>query len=107
MGIPFARLSIVLLLAAGSEKADAASYTIDTIAGSSWVGDNGPAYLAILLQAEGVTADANGNLYIADAGDHRVRRVGPDGVIHTVAGTGTRGLSGDGGAAALAQLNAP
>ena len=103
----FARFSIVLLLAAGSEKADAASYTIDTIAGSSWVGDNGPAYLAILLQAEGVAADANGNLYIADAGDHRVRHVGPDGVIHTVAGTGTRGFSGDGGAAAAAQLDAP
>lgn len=82
-------------------------YNIGTVAGSSWVGDNGPAVKAILIQAEGVCAGPNGNIYIADSGDNRVRKVTPDGVIHTLAGTGTRGSSGDGGPAASALLNSP
>ncbi len=82
-------------------------YGIDTLAGSSWVGDGGPATSAILLQAEGLAADVNGNLYIADSVDHRVRKVTPDGVIQTIAGTGVRGFGGDGGPAVGAQLNSP
>jgi uncharacterized protein (TIGR03437 family) len=82
-------------------------YSIDTVAGSSWVGDGGPGASAIVLQAEGLAADGAGNLYIADAGDQRVRKVTPDGVIHTIAGTGVRGFSGDGGPATSAQLNSP
>jgi trimeric autotransporter adhesin len=85
----------------------AGNYTIATIAGSDWVGDGGPATSAILIQAEGVLADGSGNLYIADAGDHRVRKVSSSGVIETLAGTGIRGFSGDGGPAAEAQLNSP
>src|SRR5579864_7287836 len=87
--------------------ATAADYTISTAAGSSWVGDNGPALSAILLQAEGLASDFNGNLYIADAADHRVRRVAPDGTITTFAGTGVRGFSGDAGPATASQLNSP
>src|SRR5579862_3412132 len=83
------------------------SYQIDTIAGSSWVGDNGPATAALLFQAEGIAADAKGNLYISDAANHRVRKVTPAGVITTFAGTGSAGFSGDGGEANAAQLNAP
>ena len=71
------------------------------------MGDQSPAGAAILLQSEGVAADAAGNLYIADAGDHRVRRVTANGVIETVAGTGVFGFSGDGGPATQAQLNLP
>jgi trimeric autotransporter adhesin len=85
----------------------AGNYTIATIAGSDWVGDGGPATGAILIQAEGVLADGSGNLYIADAGDHRVRKVASNGAIETLAGTGIRGFSGDGGPAAQAQLNSP
>ena len=51
--------------------------------------------------------DAVGNLYIADTRNHRVRRIGINGVITTVAGNGTAGCSGDGGLAVNAQLNAP
>jgi sugar lactone lactonase YvrE len=52
--------------------------------------------------------DAQGNLYIADTGNHRVRRVDQmTGIITTVAGSGTAGYSGDNGAAANAQLNNP
>jgi uncharacterized protein (TIGR03437 family) len=83
------------------------SYTINTVAGSDWVGDGGPATSGILVQAQGLATDGAGNLYIADAGDHRVRRVAANGVIETVAGTGIVGFSGDGGPAAQAQLNSP
>ena len=85
----------------------AASYTIGTVAGSDWAGDGGPATSALLLQPEGIVTDASGNLYIADAGDHRVRRVDTAGTITTVAGTGTAGFSGDGGPAAKAQISSP
>jgi uncharacterized protein (TIGR03437 family) len=51
--------------------------------------------------------DNAGNLFIADAGNNRIRRVSPSGLIVTVAGTGTAGSSGDGGSAANAQLNLP
>lgn len=87
--------------------AGGSSYSIETVAGSGWVGDGGPAASAILLQPEGLAADANGNLYIADAADQRVRKVTPGGMIQTVAGTGVRGFAGDGGPATSAQLNSP
>src|SRR5580698_2636127 len=101
--------SFALLMSVGfaATPATVPAYNIDTLAGSSWVGDGGPATSAILLQAEGLAADVNGNLYIADSVDHRVRKVTPDGVIHTVAGTGVRGFAGDGGLATAAQLNSP
>ena len=46
----------------------------------------------------------DGTLYIADTGNNRVRRVGPDGIITTVAGNGESGFSGDGGPATDAEL---
>lgn len=82
-------------------------YSVAEVAGSDWVGDNGPATQALLFQAEGLAADSAGNLYIADAQGHRVRQVSASGVIRTVAGTGQAGFSGDGGLASAAQLNAP
>jgi hypothetical protein len=51
--------------------------------------------------------DSAGNLYIADTGNHRIRVVGPDGNITTIAGTGAAGYSGDGGPASGAALNGP
>ena len=53
----------------------------------------------------GVSVDGAGNVYIADTGNHRVRRVDPTGVITTVAGTGAPGFTGDTGQANLAQVN--
>ena len=85
----------------------AASYNISTIAGSDWVGENIPATSAILLQAEGITADNAGNLYISDASNHRVRCIAPNGYIRTVAGNGTAGFAGDNGPATSAQLDGP
>ena len=83
------------------------SGTITTVAGtgeSGFSGDDGPAVRARLYYPRGVAVDADGNLFVADSWNNRVRRVDPSGTITTVAGTGESGFSGDGGPAALAQL---
>ena len=83
---------------------------IDTVAGngtSGFSGDSGPATSASLQWPGGVALDSEGNLLIADRGNHRVRKVSASGIITTVAGTGMVGFSGDGGPASAAQLNAP
>lgn len=87
--------------------ASAGSYTISTVAGSDWVGENVPATSALLFQAEGIAMDSAGNIYISDAMNHRVRQITPNGFIHTIAGSGSPGFSGDGGSASSAQLNSP
>jgi uncharacterized protein (TIGR03437 family) len=82
--------------------------SISTIAGQGCpVGDGGAAVSARLDLPRGLATDASGNLYVADADNHRVRRVTPAGVISTVAGTGHAGYSGDGGPATAASLNTP
>jgi trimeric autotransporter adhesin len=79
---------------------------INTSAGNGSSGDGGPASSASLGSgADGVAADALGNLYIA--GDNRTRKVSPPGLIATVAGNSNTGYSGDGGPAKSAQLNQP
>jgi sugar lactone lactonase YvrE len=70
-------------------------------------GDGGPATKAELNLPTGLALDANGNLYISDAGNNRIRMVGVDGVISTVAGSGEPGGAGEGGPAVDAQLQAP
>ena len=96
----------------------AANGTILTIAGTGQPGssgDSGPATAALLNQPSGIALDANGNSYIADTANHRIRRVNAvTGIITTVAGngftnpvTGAGGYSGDGGPATQAELNSP
>ena len=74
---------------------------------AGYSGDGRPATSAQLYYALGVAVDGEGNLLIADAGNSRIRKVSPDGIIATVAGNGTPGFDGDGGPAASAQLNYP
>jgi sugar lactone lactonase YvrE len=74
---------------------------------TGFAGDGGPSTSARLNAPGGIVADAAGNIYIADTGNNRVRKINAAGVISTVAGSGTAGFSGDGGPAALAQLNGP
>jgi len=69
--------------------------------------DDGPATSSQLSGPRGVAADRAGNLFIADSGNHRIRKVSAGGIITTVAGNGTQGISGDGGPARSAQLNGP
>jgi hypothetical protein len=84
--------------------------TIATVAGigeKGASGDGGPATEAALFHPQGLALDGEGNLYVADTFNHRIRRIGLDGTITTIAGTGSPGLSGDGGPAAEAELNWP
>ena len=85
----------------------AQTYTIQTVAGSNSVGDGGPALQALFGQTEGIAVDGNGNIYVADADNNRVRKIAADGTITTLAGTGVAGFAGDGGPAAAAVLNQP
>ena len=103
------KLKLVVLVLAGclAGWAGDGGYSIDTVAGTDYVGDGGAAAAAQLGGAEGVFVDGQGNVYIADPVDHRVRKIAPNGVISTVAGNGHAGTAGDGGAAEKAQLTAP
>ena len=83
---------------------------ITTIAGigeNSHSGDGGPAVEALLNLPRGIAVDGTGNLYIADTGNHRIRRVDTAGIITSIAGTGEAGYGGDGGPAVEALLNSP
>jgi len=70
-------------------------------------GDGGAATSARLNAPAKVARDSNGNLYVADQYNHRIRKIVPGGAITTIAGTGVYGFSGDGGAATLARLRYP
>jgi len=83
---------------------------IATIAGTGvpgFSGDGGPATSAALNTPYSVALGAQGNLYMTDSENHRIREISPDGLIHTIAGTGEMGYSGDGGPATSARLNSP
>jgi uncharacterized protein (TIGR03437 family) len=84
--------------------------TISNYAGNGGAGNSGDGSAATSAQLhgpQGLAADTFGNLYIADTMNAKVRKVSASGVIATVAGSGTPGSGGDGGAAASAQLNLP
>ena len=86
--------------------------SIDTIAGNyyngqQYSGDGGRAISSSLYYPTDIAVAPDGSLYIADQYNHRIRRIGTDGIITTVAGTGVMGYSGDGGQATSAQLKNP
>lgn len=90
-----------------AQVASASHFPIETMAGGGdRLGDGGLAVDAIVAPSHSVR-DAQGNVYIAEAVDHRIRKVDPAGIITTIAGNGTPGFSGDGGQATLARLNTP
>jgi sugar lactone lactonase YvrE len=83
---------------------------ITTVAGNGvngYSGDGAAAAGASLAGPPGLALDAFGNLYIADEGNNRIRKVDTSGIITTVAGNGSGGYAGDGGAATSASLNYP
>jgi sugar lactone lactonase YvrE len=92
-------------------KVNISNGIISTFAGNGtagFSGDGGAATSAALNFPCGIATDASENIYIADANNHRIRKVNiSTGIISTVAGNGTAGFSGDGGAATSAELYAP
>ena len=92
-------------------EVDAATGIIHTVAGNGnfgFSGDGGPATSAELHSPSGVFGDSAGNIFIADSGNERIREVvAATGIIHTVAGNGNFGFSGDGGPAPDAELVTP
>lgn len=82
------------------------SGNVTTFAGNGTVGlTNGPAATAQFNSVYGVCADAAGNIYVADASNHCIRKIDAGGIVSTYAGTGTAGFTN--GAAATAQFNEP
>lgn len=111
---------LIAWFAAGTGSAHAqiaipASGNINTLAGNGTAGyvgseDGGPSTSAELSDPAGIAVDVNGNIYIADAGNNRIRKItAATGLITTVAGNGTAGYveSEDGGPATSAELNGP
>ena len=83
---------------------------INAYIGTGWTVtgcDNGPAVNITVQKPLGLATDSAGNVYIADSQNDCIRMVTPGGQIMTVAGTGTAGVSGDGGPATSAKLNRP
>jgi sugar lactone lactonase YvrE len=104
-------ISALLICLTGLSQAQVTpSYTISTAVGNGvagFLGDAGAATDANINFPLGIASDAAGNLYIADQLNNRIRKVGTDGVISTVAGNGTSGFSGDAAAATSAMLSFP
>jgi trimeric autotransporter adhesin len=89
-------------------RIDAKSHVVTTVAGNGSTqssGDNGPAVEAGVRYPFGMAVDSEGNLYVIENGAGTIRRVdSKTGSIHTIAGTGRQGFSGDGGPATKAQI---
>jgi sugar lactone lactonase YvrE len=103
----FTTITILLLLGFSRQ---AQAQNIYTAAGNGvqiFSGDGGPAKAAQLNSPFGVAVDKNGNIYIADMQNNRVRKLSPSGIITTVAGDSIQGFNGDGGPGTSAELSAP
>ena len=99
-------LCLITVIPSATATAD-----VTTVAGTStdgYSGDGGPAHRAAVSQPFGIVIGPDEALYICQVGSHVVRRMDPKTrVITTVAGTGQKGYSGNGGAATAAALNEP
>src|SRR5580698_2469821 len=79
---------------------------IDTVAGGV-IPSGVPAQSILLQNITGIAWDPAGNLVFCDSSNNVIRRIRPDGIVETIAGTGVTGYGGDGGPATAALLNAP
>ncbi|MGH7164138.1 MAG: kelch repeat-containing protein [Nitrospiraceae bacterium] len=104
-------VSRMLLLGDGTRRAtEPLGQTLRTLAGTGAVGFSGdglPATSSNLFNPAGLAVGPDGSVYLADLNNNRIRRVAPDGLITTVAGTGAGGYNGDGMVATSATLSNP
>ena len=104
------RVVILVLFSIPSAWGQAPSFKISTIAGNykmGYTGNGGPATSAELNDPRGIVTDPAGNVYFCDRDNHVVRKVDTNGIITTVAGTGSAGYNGDNIQGTTAQLNTP
>jgi sugar lactone lactonase YvrE len=111
-GLAFDRNGNLLITDKGNHKIRRVDRNgiITTFAGTGeagYSGDDGPAISAMLYSPTALTVDPDNNIYVSDTGNHVIRRITPDGTIHTVAGNGLVGSDGDGGSALNARMVAP
>jgi streptogramin lyase len=99
--------SLLLFLLLLSPLSAAEIHTVAGTGAKGFSGDGGPATKAQVNDPFGLVRGPDGALYFCDTDNHRIRKITPDGTISTVAGTGERGWSGDGGPALSAKLNEP
>ncbi len=99
--------TLCLLLAAPMLLCAQAIATIAGTGAPGFMGDGGQATAALLSQPSDVFKDRQGNIYIADNGNNRIRVINTAGIIRTIAGNGIAAYSGDGGPAVFAALNHP
>lgn len=111
---PIPRLLLLTVLASFMTSCNSeeqpATWVISTFAGTGVAGhsgDGGPATAAQVNDPYGVVRGPDGAIWFCERMGHKIRRVAPDGTISTIAGTGERGYSGDGGPATAATLNQP
>lgn len=106
----FSLRPILVAVLFATASATSVAQNISTIAGTGARGtptDNVVGTSSTVDGTNGIALDRFGNLFVTDSNHHRVRKIGLDGKITTVAGTGTQGFAGDGAAATAAQLNYP
>lgn len=108
--VPFHTMRLLLTLALLVQSVSAAEWTISTFAGNGTQGgsgDGGPATAAQIDNPFGVVRGPDGAIWFCEYTGQRIRRVAADGTISTIAGTGKKGYSGDGGPALQATFNLP
>jgi gliding motility-associated-like protein len=101
--------ALLIILCAGSTggQAQIINHYAGTEASRGWTGDGMPANFAQLNNPMDITTDPDGNIYIADMGNHAIRKIARNGFISTIAGSPGAGYSGDGGLAVFAKLSSP
>lgn len=105
--IPIVVMLAIACQATGAPEEPIQAARLVLVAGGGTGGDGAPADRAELITPFGVGFDAAGTLYFVELNGHRVRKIGPDGIVTTIAGTGRKGDGGDDGPAAKAELNGP
>jgi len=105
---PMIVLVVILLQAASGTAAEQETAgRLELVAGGGTGGDGASAGQARIVSPFGVGFDTGGTLFFVEMLGHRVRKIGPDSLVTTLAGTGREGSGGDDGPAARAELNGP